>query len=147
MFCKRKCSQKLHQFHRKTSVLESLFNKAADLQVYNFIEKRLQHKCFPVKLAKFLGKSILKNICERLLLKTSTLQQKLFIFFFFKIRIIIIIFDTLKFLLSFCAVMAFVNLLYKSILSSLLCYLSSSELIDYHVGTFFSENSSHVKKS
>ena len=30
--------------------------------------KRLQHRCFPVSIAKFLTKLILKNICERLLL-------------------------------------------------------------------------------
>ena len=56
--------------------------------------------------------------------------------------IITITFEALKFLLSFCAVIAFANLCYKNILSSLLCYFSSSELIDYHVKTFFSENSS-----
>ena len=38
----------------KTSVLESLFNKAAGLAVCNSIKKRLQHSYFPVKLAKFL---------------------------------------------------------------------------------------------
>ena len=37
------------------------------LQTCNFIKKRLQHWCFPVKLAKFLRTSILKKICERLL--------------------------------------------------------------------------------
>ena len=34
----------------------------------NFIKKRLQHKCFPVNIARFLRKPNLKNICERLLL-------------------------------------------------------------------------------
>ena len=42
-------------------MLESLFNKVAGPQACNFIKKRLQHKCFPVKFAKILGKSILKN--------------------------------------------------------------------------------------
>ena len=42
--------------HRKTSVLESFFNKAAGL-----IKKRLQHRCFPVSIAKFLRTPILKN--------------------------------------------------------------------------------------
>ena len=36
-------SQKFHYIHRKTSVLESLF-----------IKKKLQHRCFPVNIAKFL---------------------------------------------------------------------------------------------
>ena len=49
-------------------VLESLFNKVAGLQACSFIKKRLQQRCFPVKLAKFLRTPILKNICERPLL-------------------------------------------------------------------------------
>ena len=51
-------------------------------------------------------------------------------------------FEALKFLLSFCEVIVFANLFHINILSSLLCHLSSSELIDYHVKTFFPENSS-----
>ena len=51
--------------------------------------------------------------------------------------IITITFETLKFLLSFCAVIVFANLFYEGILSSILCYLSFSELIDYHVKIFF----------
>ena len=39
----------------------------SQLQKCNFIKNRIQHKCFLVKFAKFLGTSILKNICERLL--------------------------------------------------------------------------------
>ena len=35
-------------------MLESLFNKVADPKFYNFIKKRLQHRCFPVNIAKFL---------------------------------------------------------------------------------------------
>ena len=38
----------------KISVLESLFNKVAGLKACSFIKTRLQHKCFPVKFAKFL---------------------------------------------------------------------------------------------
>ena len=45
-------------------VLESIFNKVAGLQACNFIKKRLQHRCFPVHIVKFLRTSILKNICE-----------------------------------------------------------------------------------
>ena len=33
-----------------------------------FLKKRLQHRSFPVSITKFLRTSILKNICERLLL-------------------------------------------------------------------------------
>ena len=49
----------------------SLFTEAVVRRCYNFcnfIRKRLQHRCFPVNIAKFLRKPILKNICERLLL-------------------------------------------------------------------------------
>ena len=41
-------------FTGKTPVLESLFKKVAGPQACNVIEKRVQHKCFPVKFAKFL---------------------------------------------------------------------------------------------
>ena len=102
VFCKRRCSEKLCKFLRKTPALESLFNNAADLWVSTFLRKRLQHRWFPVKLAKFnLTTPILKNICERLLLKTSTLQKKLSMSFTF---LFTITFQVLKFLLSFCAV-------------------------------------------
>ena len=37
----------------------------------NFIKKRLEHKCFPVKFAKFLRTPILRKICKRLLLYFS----------------------------------------------------------------------------
>ena len=37
----------------------------------NFVKKRLQHKCFPVKLSKFLRTLILMNICKRLLLQSD----------------------------------------------------------------------------
>ena len=35
-------------------MLESLFNKVADLKACNFIKKRLQDRCFPLKFAIFL---------------------------------------------------------------------------------------------
>ena len=53
---------------REKLVLESLFNKFAGLQAGNFTAKRLQHRCFPVSIPKFWKTSILKDICERLLL-------------------------------------------------------------------------------
>ena len=37
-------------------------------QENTFVEKRLQHRCFPAHVSKFLGIPIWKNICERLLL-------------------------------------------------------------------------------
>ena len=56
---------------RRCSVKKAVFKKFAnftDLQAFNFIKKRLQHRCFPVKFAKFLRRPILKNSCERMLL-------------------------------------------------------------------------------
>ena len=50
-------------FTRNTSVGASC-NRVA----YNFIKKRLQHKCFLMNITKFLRASILKNIGIRLLL-------------------------------------------------------------------------------
>ena len=40
--------------HKKTPVLESLFDKVAGLKAYNFNKKRLLRRCFPVNIAKFL---------------------------------------------------------------------------------------------
>ena len=34
-----------------------------------FIKKRLQNRCFPVSIAKFLRTPILKNICKQLTLE------------------------------------------------------------------------------
>ena len=69
----RKCAakkdvlKKFCKFHRKTHVIESLFSKVVGLKDCNFTKKRLQHRCFPVKFAKFLRTPILKIIFERLL--------------------------------------------------------------------------------
>ena len=37
-------------------------------QVWNFIKKRLQHKCFPINIAEFLRAPILKNISVQVFL-------------------------------------------------------------------------------
>ena len=37
------------------------FNRVTGLQVGNFLKKRLQNKCFPVKFVKFLRTSFLQN--------------------------------------------------------------------------------------
>ena len=41
----------------------TLFNKFACFEAGNFVKKRLQHRCFPVNIAK-----VVKIICEQLLL-------------------------------------------------------------------------------
>ena len=38
-------------------MLEPLLNKVAGPQACNFVKKRLQHSCFPVKFAKFFKKT------------------------------------------------------------------------------------------
>ena len=54
MFFKIGSSKKFRNIRRKTPVLESLFNEVAGLKARIFIEKRLQHRCFPVKFSRFL---------------------------------------------------------------------------------------------
>ena len=49
------------------------FNRVADFRPATILKKRLEHKCFPVNIAKFLRTPILKNICERLLLQPAAL--------------------------------------------------------------------------
>ena len=51
-------SEKFREFYRKSSVLKSLFNKAAGLKACNFIKKGVQHGCVPVKFAKSLRRSL-----------------------------------------------------------------------------------------
>ena len=110
----------------RCSVKERVFKNF----VSNFIKKRLQHRCFLVKLAKFLRTSIFKKICERLHLQDITEKNNssisiIFVYYFDFITITII-FEALKFLLSFCAILVFDNLFYEKILSFLLCSLSFS---------------------
>ena len=47
-----RCSSKFFKFHWKIPALEALFNNVAGLKGCNFIKKKLQHRCFPVKFAK-----------------------------------------------------------------------------------------------
>ena len=70
---KKSCSEKFCNIHRKILVSEPLFNKVTGLQAYKFIKKRLQRRCFPVKIGKFLRTPILKNICKQLLLVSFVL--------------------------------------------------------------------------
>ena len=48
---------KIVQYLRETPVLESLFNTVAGHQAFNFIRKRLQHRYFPVNIAKLYKSS------------------------------------------------------------------------------------------
>ena len=44
----------LKNFTNFRAKLESLFNKLTGLRTSKFIKKRHEHRCFPVKFAKFL---------------------------------------------------------------------------------------------
>ena len=54
-------------------MLESVFNKVAGLQACNFIKKRLQHGCFPVKFVKFLRTPFSDNTSRGCLLDLRVL--------------------------------------------------------------------------
>ena len=64
-------------------MLVSLFNKVAGSQAHKFIRKRLQHRCFHVKLAKFLRTPFLKNtsigcFCNKSAIKAKTFWKNKF---------------------------------------------------------------------
>ena len=66
--------------HRKCSVQKVfliILQISSGLQVCNFIKTWLQHRCYPVKLSKFVRTPISKNICDRLLLKFSKYLKNL----------------------------------------------------------------------
>ena len=50
------------------------FNKVTVLQVGNFLKKRLQNKCFPMKFVKFLRTSFLQNTSGDCLITASFLS-------------------------------------------------------------------------
>ena len=62
--------QKQPRVFYKKAVLKNFILKAC-----NFINKRLQHMCFPVNIVKLLMAPILKNIYERLLLSEVAVLQ------------------------------------------------------------------------
>ena len=57
------------------AILASVFNNFSGVQAGSFFKKRLQHRCFPANIAKFLTTTFLKNICERLLLKSEYIKK------------------------------------------------------------------------
>ena len=52
--------------------MNMICNKQTHLKACNFVNNKLQHRCFLVNIAKFLRTPILKNICERLLLQLDS---------------------------------------------------------------------------
>ena len=53
--------QKICTIHKKTHVLKSFLNKTADHKAWNFIKKRLQHRCFPANTRKFLNNLFIRT--------------------------------------------------------------------------------------
>ena len=74
------------KFQSKIPVLESLSNRAASLKAWNFI-KRLQHRCFPVKFAKFLRTAFFTEHLRWLLLKLNILMLQLPIYYVLKYKV------------------------------------------------------------
>ena len=60
-------------FTGKIHVLKSLFKKASGPQACKFIKKRLQHRYFPVKLARFSRALFLQNTSGGWFLKQATI--------------------------------------------------------------------------
>ena len=60
------------KYIKKRLCLSLFLNKNAGLLYWNFIKKQLQHRSFPVNIAKILRTSILRNICERLFQRFAT---------------------------------------------------------------------------
>ena len=60
---------------KHVSVLESLFNKVASLKVCNFMEKRLQHRAFPVKFTKFFKNAFFTEHLWWLFLVVNNVNQ------------------------------------------------------------------------
>ena len=62
---KKKGRSRYQRCSVKTCALKNLANFTGKHYACNFIKKRLQHRCFPVKFVKFIRTPILKNIYER----------------------------------------------------------------------------------
>ena len=62
----------IRNIHRKAPALESLFSKVADLKVCNRIKKRLQYRCFPINMAKFLRPAFFIEHLRSLILNTHS---------------------------------------------------------------------------
>ena len=69
-----RCSWKFRNILRKTAVLESIFNKVVGLRPVTFLKKRLQHRCFPVNIAKCFPVNIAKCGCFCFMLRGAYLE-------------------------------------------------------------------------
>ena len=60
----------------KTLALESFLTKLQAFRPAILLKKRLQHRCFPVNISKFLRTPIFKNIWKGLLLRILTFSVR-----------------------------------------------------------------------
>ena len=67
---------KILQIQQENICVGVSFSKAAALKACNSIEKRLQHRCFPVKFAEFLRKPFCTEEFQWLLLKFNSCFQR-----------------------------------------------------------------------
>ena len=66
------CALKFCRIHRKTPVLESLFDKVAGLHPATLLKKGLQHKCFSANVANlFMNTFFTQNTSRRLHLAST----------------------------------------------------------------------------
>ena len=70
-FSKTSVLKEFCNIYRKTLVLKSLFNKVKCLRSVLLLEKRLQLKCFPVNIAKFLRTGVFVEHLQWLFLFVS----------------------------------------------------------------------------
>ena len=66
MFYKKAALKNLVILTGKHLCWSLFFNKNAGLQSCNFLKKRLQHRCFPMNIAKFVRIPVMKNISRGL---------------------------------------------------------------------------------
>ena len=66
VFYKKVILKNFTMFTEKPLCCSLFLNKNTGLQSWNFIKKRLQHRFFPVNIARFLRTPFFKSICERL---------------------------------------------------------------------------------
>ena len=78
MFYKKAVLKNFAVFAEKHLYWSVFFNKIRGLRPINLLKKRLQHRCFPVNIAKLLRTAILKNVCEGLFLYFKILQINFF---------------------------------------------------------------------
>ena len=77
MFFKIGVLKNFRKFHRKTPVLELLFNDVAGPKACNFIKSKLEHRFFPMKFANFLRTPFFTEHLRWLLLKVMNSSRYL----------------------------------------------------------------------